>query len=84
LSEIGSDRALYDDASGLQCMAGTAPVSFQTGQIHKVNLRRACNKNLRHAMYLFADKSRTQCAWAATYYDALRERDKSHAQAQRC
>jgi transposase len=46
LGEIGSDRTLYGDAQGLQCMAGTAPVSYQSGQIHKVNLRRACNKNL--------------------------------------
>ena len=83
LSEIGSDRALYEDAQGLQCMAGTAPVSYQSGQIHKVNLRRGCNKNLRHAMHLFADKSRAQCAWAAAYYDALRERGKSHSQALR-
>ena len=84
LSEIGSDRALYDDAQGLQCLAGTAPVSYQSGQLHKVNLRRACNKNLRHTMHLFADKSRAHCAWAATYYDTLRERGKSHAQALRC
>lgn len=84
LSEIGSDRALYDDPQGLQCLAGTAPVSYQSGQLHKVNLRRACNKSLRHAMHLFADKSRAQCAWAATYYDTLRERGKSHAQALRC
>ena len=47
-------------------------------------MRRACNKNLRHAMHLFADKSRAQCAWAATYYDTLRERGQSHAQALRC
>lgn len=84
LSEIGSDRALYQNAQGLQCLAGTAPVSYQSGQLHKVHLRRACNKSLRHAMHLFADKSRAQCAWAATYYDALRERGKSHAQALRC
>lgn len=83
LSEIGSDRALYEQVQGLQCMAGTAPVSYQSGQIHKVNLRRACNKHLRHAMHLFADKSRAQSTWAATYYDALRERGKSHAQALR-
>jgi hypothetical protein len=83
LSEIGSDRALYEDAQGLQCVAGTAPVSYQSGQIHKVNLRRACNKSLRHAVHLFADKSRAQSTWAATYYDALRERGKSHAQALR-
>jgi transposase len=84
LSEIGSDRALYEDPQGLQCMAGTAPVSYQSGKVHKVNIRRGCNKNLRHSMYLFADKSRAQSAWASKYYDALRERGKSHAQALRC
>jgi len=84
LSEIGSDRALYDNAQGLQCIAGTAPVSYQSGQIHKVSLRRACNKGLRSAMHLFADKSRAKCAWASAYYDALRERGKSHAQSLRC
>jgi transposase len=84
LSEIGSDRALYQKPQGLQCMAGTAPVSYQTGKVHKVYLRRACNKHLRHAMHLFADKSRPQCAWAAVYYDALRQRGMTHAQALRC
>jgi transposase len=83
LSEIGSDRALYDDAAGLQCMAGTAPVSYQSGQIHKVSLRHRCNKMLRCAVYFLADKSRQKSAWAANYYDALRERGKTHAQALR-
>lgn len=46
LGEIGSDRSLYDDPQGLQCLAGTAPVSYQSGQIHKVNMRRGCNKHL--------------------------------------
>jgi transposase len=50
LSEIGSDRALYDDAQGLQCVAGTAPVSFQSGKIKKAQIRRACNRPLRHIM----------------------------------
>jgi len=84
LSEIGSDRSLYTDAQGLQCTAGTAPVSYQSGQVHKVNIRRGCNKNLRHAMYLFADKSRAKSAWAEHYYTALLQRGKSHAQALRC
>jgi transposase len=83
LSEIGSDRDRYENAEGLQCMAGTAPASYQSGQVHKVHLRRACNKSLRHAIHLFADKSRARCAWAATYYEALRERGKSHAGALR-
>ena len=84
LSEIGSDRALYPDPQGLQCLAGTAPVSYQSGKIHKVSLRRACNRNLRAAMHHFADKSRAQFAWAATYYRVLRERGQTHAQALRC
>lgn len=83
-SEIGSDRSLYDKPDSLQCIAGTAPVSYQSGQIHKVNMRKGCNKHLRHAMYLFADKSRAQSAWAAKYYTTHRQRGKSHAQALRC
>lgn len=79
LSEIGSDRSRFEDASGLQCLAGTAPVSYQSGQIHKVHLRRQCNKPLRHAVHLWANLSRQSCPWAATYYDTLRERGKSHA-----
>jgi len=84
LSEIGSDRSLYDDPQGLQCVAGTAPVGYQSGKVHKVNMRRGCNKNLRHAMYLFVDKSRAQSAWADKYYCSHRERGKSHFQALRC
>ncbi len=80
----GSDRALYADAQGLQCIAGTAPVSYQSGQIHKVNLRRAGNKNLRATMHYFTVNSRAKCAWAAVYYTGLREAGKSHAQALRC
>ena len=84
LSEIGSDRDLFPDPESLQCLAGTAPVSYQSGQIHKVHFRRACNKHLRQAVHHFADHSRPQCAWASAYYDTLRKRGKSHACALRC
>ncbi len=83
LSEIGSDRALFGEAQSLQCLAGTAPISYQSGQVHKVYMRRHCNKNLRQAVQLFADKSRAQCAWAEIYYKALRERGKTHSQSVR-
>ena len=51
-----------------------APVSYQSGQIHKVYLRRHCNKLLRYAVHL----------WAAVYYQQLRTHGKSHACALRC
>ena len=84
LSEIGSDRALFADPQALQCLAGTAPISYQSGQIHKVRVRRYCNKQLRHAVHLWANLSRHSSPWAATYYHALRKKGKSHACALRC
>lgn len=83
LAEIGDERALFPDAQALQCLAGTAPVSFQSGQIHRVHLRRQCNKFLRHTVHLWANLSRECCPWAATYYAALRAKGKSHAGALR-
>jgi transposase len=84
LGEIGSDRARFDDPSALQALAGTAPVSYQSGQIHKVYLRRHCNKSLRATIHLWANLSRRASPWAAVYYQALRARGKSHASALRC
>lgn len=83
LAELGDDRALFRDAQALQCLAGTAPVSFQSGQIHRVRVRRQCNKLLRHTVHLWANLSRDRCPWAAAYYDALKKKGKSHAGALR-
>jgi transposase len=83
LSEIGEDRQLFPDAQSLQCYAGTAPVSYQSGQVHKVYLRRQCNKHLRCAIHLWSDLSRRWCPWAQVYYQQLRKRGKSHAVALR-
>ena len=58
LGEIGSDRSRFEDPTALQCLAGTAPVSYQSGKIHKVYLRRHCNKLLRQAVHLWANLSR--------------------------
>ncbi len=84
LSELGSDRSLLADAQALQCLAGTAPVSYQSGQAHRVHLRRHCNKHLRATVHLWTDLSRRCCPWADVYYQALRKRGKSHACALRC
>ena len=78
LSEIGSDRERFD-SNGLQRLAGTAPVGYQSGQIHKVYLRRLCNKSLRATVHLWANLSRQCSPWAEVYYQALRARGKSHA-----
>jgi hypothetical protein len=84
LSEIGADRGQYSEAQALQCVAGTAPVSFQSGPIRRARIRWHCNRHLRHAVHLWSDCSRKVCAWAQAYYLAQREKGKSHACALRC
>ncbi len=84
LSECGEDRDRFEDHEALQCYAGTAPVSFQSGQINRVRFRYACNKNLRTTVHLWANLSRKKCAWAQIYYHQKRLEGKSHACALRC
>lgn len=79
LSELGPDRNLFASANALQCYAGTAPISYQSGQIHKVHIRRACNKHLRAAVHLWAGQAAQRCPWSRVYYRTQRERGKSHA-----
>jgi transposase len=84
LSELGDDRDRFEEAQGLQSLAGTAPVCIQSGQSRWVKLRRACNKWLRSAVHLWANLSRPECVWAQTYYQRKRKEGKSHATALRC
>lgn len=84
LGELGDDRARFESAESLQCFAGTAPISFQSGQIHKAYFRRACQKTLRHSVHLWANLSRPECPWAQTYYQRKRAAGQSHACALRC
>ena len=84
LGEMGSDRDRFADAESVQCYAGTAPVTFQSGQCRKVKFRRACNKHFRHALHQWAHLSRKKCLWADVYYKRKYEQGKSHACALRC
>jgi transposase len=84
LAELGDDRSRFDSYEGLQCYAGTAPVSYQSGQIRKAQFRRACQKTLRTTVHLWANLSRAACPWADAYYQRKRATGQSHACALRC
>ncbi len=84
LGEIGTNRGRFEDSNSLQCYAGSAPVSFQTGKTRHANMRRACNKFLRQTVHFLSNLSRAECPWAAAYYSKKREQGKSHATALRC
>jgi transposase len=84
LGELGANRDEYPDPDALMCASGVSPVSYQSGQINKCRLRRACNKVLRATVHLWANGSRLTCAWAQAYYQAKRDKGMSHAAALRC
>ena len=83
LAECGGDPERFQSTEELQCVAGTAPISFQSGQMHQVRIRRACNRSLRTAVHLWANLSRAQCAWAEAYYQQ-KKTTMTHACALRC
>ena len=84
LAELGDDRDRFDSPQALQCYAGTAPVSFESGKIKRVRFRRACQKALRHSVHLWANLSRATCPWAQAYYRKKRDEGQTHACALRC
>lgn len=84
LAEVGSIREEYPDSEALMCQAGVGPVGYQSGQIERCRLRRACNKVLRATVHLWSNASRLTCRWAETYYQQKRAEGQSHANALRC
>jgi transposase len=85
LAAIGTDLQRYGgELSVLQAFAGTAPISFQSGQICKARMRWACDKFMRHTVHLWAECFWKYSPWGAVYYRKKRQEGKSHACALRC
>ncbi len=84
LAAIGNDPQRYGNHRVLQSFAGTAPVSYESGQISKAKIRWACDKFLRHTVHLWADCFRHVSHWGQTYYQKKRQQGMSHACALRC
>jgi transposase len=83
LAELGADRQVFQSPEALQCYAGAAPVTQQSGRSRRVIIRRACNMTLRATVHLWADRSRIKCPWAEAYYRRKREQGMGHADALR-
>ena len=84
LAAVGADPQRYGSHEVLQSIAGTAPVSYQSGKLNKVRVRWACDKFLRHTVHLWSDCFRKASAWGQTYYNQKRHEGMSHACALRC
>jgi len=84
LAAVGPDPDRYGSHQVLQSIAGTAPVSYESGKFKKARVRWACDKFLRYTVHLWADSFRRTSAWGQTYYDQKRAEGMTHACALRC
>jgi len=82
--EIGEHITQFDTPNGLQCYAGTAPVTRRSGRSEFVVARRlAHNHYLGTAVHQWAFCSLTRSAWAREFYDTKIAAGKSHHSALR-
>ena len=83
LTIFGDNRERFSSPDHLRALAGTAPVTSQSGKSRSVYFRKACNKEWRETFQQVAMVSVKQSVWAATYYEEARFRGKKKSQAYR-
>ena len=83
LAEWGDSRQAYEGPDAVAALAGTSPVTTQSGKHRTVHFRWACNKRLRKAITTFADNSRHDSPWAAHVYANAVARGHDHPHAVR-
>jgi transposase len=81
LAEWGDARQAYDGPDSVAALAGTTPVTKESGKHRAVHFRWACNKRFRFAVTTFADNSRHESPWAAKVYADARARGHDHPHA---
>lgn len=82
--EIGDHIEQFDTPGGLQCYAGTAPVTRRSGRSEYVVARRlAHNRYLGAAVHQWAFCSLRKSQWARQFYDSKIAAGKAHHSALR-
>ena len=84
LTKFGDDRQRFPAAAGLQALAGTCPVTDQSGKRKRVKFRVACDRQFRHFVRQWAYASLAQSVWANAYWQQVRPRCHSDSHAYRC
>jgi transposase len=84
LGFFGEDRARFPSASSIQCLAGTCPVTKESGKGRVVQFRHACDHDFRTVAQQWAKSSLAQSTWANAYWQRVRPRCRSDSHAYRC
>jgi len=78
LAAFGANRDRFPDPASMPQLSGIAPVTDRSGKSTRIHRRYACARFLLQTFHEFARCSRSQCAWAAAYYQAQRAKGKGH------
>lgn len=83
LVKFGDERSRFPTPSSVQVLAGTCPVTKQSGKGKVILFRQGCDKEFRRIAHQYAFVSLTQASWAKAYWQAIRLHSKSDAHATR-
>ena len=83
LALFGDNKNRFENFNNAQCYFGTAPKNYKSGTYHRVNMRKACNKAGRLALYHHAFATLKTSEWARKYYDSQRASGKTNSMALR-
>lgn len=81
---FGEDRARFPSPQDIRALAGTCPVTKQSGRSRRIQFRRACNHRYRDTAQQYAVASVQQSDWAATYFNNALARGLRKNHAYRC
>jgi transposase len=84
LVKFGDDRERFPAAGSVQALAGTCPVTEESGKYKVVKFRKACDRGFRYIVTQWARLSKDESVWANAYYQQVLARTGSKSQAQRC
>jgi len=84
LSKFGDDRARFPSPASVQALAGTCPVTEQSGKHRLIKFRFGCDRQFRYIVQQWAHASLRESVWANAYWQQVQPRCASEHQALRC
>jgi transposase len=84
LAKFGDDRQRFPAPGSLQALAGTCPVTIQSGRRKSIRFRKSCDREFRNIAQQWALRSLNKSVWANAYYQQVRPRCRSKNHAYRC
>jgi transposase len=78
LGFFGGDRSRYGSAEEIQKHSGVAPITKQSGKMHFVHRRYACNKFWRQTFVEWAAQTIIKSLWAKAYYQQQEAKGQRH------